>query len=214
MKILQEAMATKIIPLPRKAKTPERANHNKHYEYHKNHGHHTKKCIGLKDRIEELIQVGKLRRFVRSGNMRMRQSSEKELRSREVGERRVERFERKDNRRLERRNEIRGGRPEGRNERGYQNTQSTRRSRERSLGRPVRGFINTILRGFSGKELPSVRKKYWRSVRTVNHVFKRKTLPPMLFTNEDFQEIDPDHDDSMVITVEIAEYAVMKTLVD
>ena len=36
----------------------------------------------------------------------------------------------------------------------------------------------------------------------------------MLFTDEDFQEIDPDHDDPMVITVEIAEYAVMKTLVD
>jgi len=36
----------------------------------------------------------------------------------------------------------------------------------------------------------------------------------MLFTDEDFQEIDPDHDDPMVITVEIVEYAVMKTLVD
>ncbi|XP_068498083.1 uncharacterized protein [Phaseolus vulgaris] len=36
----------------------------------------------------------------------------------------------------------------------------------------------------------------------------------MLFTDEDFQEIDPDHGDPMVITVEIAEYAVMKTLVD
>jgi len=36
----------------------------------------------------------------------------------------------------------------------------------------------------------------------------------MLFTYEDFQEIDPDHDDLMVITVEIAECAAMKTLVD
>jgi len=36
----------------------------------------------------------------------------------------------------------------------------------------------------------------------------------MLFTDENFQEIDPDHDDPMVITVEIVEYAVMKTLVD
>jgi len=36
----------------------------------------------------------------------------------------------------------------------------------------------------------------------------------MLFTYEDFQEIDPDHDDPMMITVEIVEYAVMKTLVD
>jgi len=82
------------------------------------------------------------------------------------------------------------------------------------LGRPVRGFINTISGGFSGKESLSARKQHWRSIRTVNHVFKRRTLPPMLFTDEDFQEIDPDHDDPMVITVEIAEYTVMKTLVD
>ena len=113
-----------------------------------------------------------------------------------------------------RRDERRGGRPEGRNEIGYQNTQSTRRSRERSLGRLVRGFINTISGGFSGKESLSARKQYWRSVRIVNHAFKRRTLPPMLFTDEDFQEIDPDHDVPMVITIEIAEYAVMKTLVD
>ena len=67
-RILQEAMATKIIQPPRKARTPERAYHNKHYEYHKSHGHHTEECIGLKDIIEELIQAGQLRRFVRSGN--------------------------------------------------------------------------------------------------------------------------------------------------
>ena len=115
---------------------------------------------------------------------------------------------------MERRDERRGGRPEARNERGYQSTQSVRRSRERSLGRPVRGFINTISGGFSGKESSSARKQYWRNARTVNHVFKRRTLPPMLFTDEDFQEIDLDHDDPMVITVEIAEYAVMKTLVE
>ena len=36
----------------------------------------------------------------------------------------------------------------------------------------------------------------------------------MLFTDEDFQEIDLEQDDLMVITVEIVEYAVMKTLVD
>jgi len=110
--------------------------------------------------------------------------------------------------------ERRGGRPKARNERGYQNTQSVRRSREKSLGRPVRGFINTISGGFSGNESSTTRKQYWRNVITVNHVFKKRTLPPVLFTDEDFQEIDPDHDDPMVITVEITKYAVMKTLVD
>ena len=66
-RVLQEAMATKIIPPPRKVRTPERADHTKHCEYRKNHGHHTKECIGLKDRIEELIQSGQLKRFVRGG---------------------------------------------------------------------------------------------------------------------------------------------------
>jgi len=88
----------------------------------------------------------------------MRQSPERELRGGELGERRSERFERKDNRRVERRDERRGGRSKARNERGYQNTQLVRRSRERSLERPMRGFINTISGGFSRKESSSARK--------------------------------------------------------
>jgi len=168
----------------------------------------------LKDRIEELIQAGQLRRFVKSGNVRIRQSPKSDTRNGELGEMRIKRFKRKDNRRVERRYERRGGRPETRNERGYQSTQSVRRSRERSLGRPVRGFINTILGGFFGKESSLARKQYWRNGKTINHVFKRRTLPLILFTDEDFQEIDHDHDDPMVIIVEITEYAVMEILVD
>jgi len=112
----------------------------------------------LKDRIKEFIQAGQLRRFVKNGNVRTRQSPEREPRGGELGEMRLERFERKDNMRVERRDERRGGRPEARNERGYQNTQSVRRSRERSLGRPVRGFINTNSGGFSEKKSSSARK--------------------------------------------------------
>ena len=168
----------------------------------------------MKDRIKELIQAGQLRRYVKSGNVRIRQSPEREPRIGHLRERRSERFERKDNERVERRDERRGGRHETINERGYQSTQSIRRSGKRSLGRPVRGFINTISGGFSGKELSSARKQYWRNAKTVNHVFKRRTLPPMLFTDGDFQEIDLDHDDPIVKTVEIAECVIMKTLVD
>ena len=36
----------------------------------------------------------------------------------------------------------------------------------------------------------------------------------MVFTHEDFRRIDPEQDDPMMITVEIEEYTVMKTLVD
>ena len=56
-RILQEAMATEVIPPPRKARTPDRANQSKSCQYHKNHSRHTKECAALKDRIEELIQA-------------------------------------------------------------------------------------------------------------------------------------------------------------
>ena len=76
----------------------------------------------MKDRIEELIQAGQLKRFVRGRNTRMRLSPEKDVRGGEIGERRVERFERRENRRVEKRDDRRGGRPEGRGDRVYQNT--------------------------------------------------------------------------------------------
>jgi len=60
-------MATEIIPPPRKVRTPEQVDQSKFCQYHTNHDHHTEECVALKDRIEELIQVGQLRRFVRDG---------------------------------------------------------------------------------------------------------------------------------------------------
>jgi len=129
-RILQEVMAAEIIPPPRKEKTPERADHNKHCQYHKNHGHQTEECVALKDRIEELIQAGQLKRFIKDGRMMMRQSPEQELRGREYVEMREERPERRDNKKIERNNERREGRVERRNERSYHSPQRRRRSRE------------------------------------------------------------------------------------
>jgi len=39
-------------------------------------------------------------------------------------------------------------------------------------------------------------------------------MPPIIFIDEDFQNIDPKQDDPMVITVEITEHVVLKTMVD
>jgi len=39
-------------------------------------------------------------------------------------------------------------------------------------------------------------------------------MPPITFRDDDFQAIDPQHDDPMVISVEIEDFAVRKTLVD
>jgi len=37
---------------------------------------------------------------------------------------------------------------------------------------------------------------------------------PITFTNQDFEGIDPDQDDPMIIMVDVAKYVVKKTLVD
>jgi len=148
--------------------------------------------------------------------MKASQSLEQDVRSRDHGGRRGEKFGRATDIQNNQ-NERRGGRDEKRDLRdgGSHLHSQKRRSRQRSLGRPVKGFINTISGGFAEKETyNTIGKKYLRSAITVNHVFKRRSLPPMLFTDEDFQDIDPDQRDPMVIIVEIAEYAVMKTLVD
>jgi len=39
-------------------------------------------------------------------------------------------------------------------------------------------------------------------------------MPNITFTDEDFHQIDPNQDDPMVITVEVFDFTVMKTLVD
>ena len=50
---------------PGKCTHPEKHNPNKFYLYHRDHGHDTKKCIQLRDEIEELIRRGRLDRFIR-----------------------------------------------------------------------------------------------------------------------------------------------------
>jgi len=39
-------------------------------------------------------------------------------------------------------------------------------------------------------------------------------MPPITFRNDDFQAIDPQHDDPMVTSMEIEDFLVRKTLVD
>ena len=62
------------------------------------------------------------------------------------------------------------------------------------------------------------RKRLLKSVQLVNFItseFKYRIMPPITFTNADFQDVDSDQDDDlMVITVKIKNCAVMKVLVD
>jgi len=133
-------MDAEIIPPPRKSQTPERADQSKHCQYHINHGHHTEESIALKDQIKYLVQARHLKRFVIDGGIPRRGRSP-EQREKGYASRREERFDRRHerrDRRVERREKINCQSPQ------------RRRSRERSLGRPVRDFINTISRSFVG----------------------------------------------------------------
>ncbi|XP_020205257.1 uncharacterized protein LOC109790504 [Cajanus cajan] len=62
--ILEEASNSTLPPLPPPGHTPYSADKSKHCRYHRNHGHTTKECRTLRDRIEELIQVGHLGQYV------------------------------------------------------------------------------------------------------------------------------------------------------
>ena len=61
---MEETLHTELIPLPRNIPTPNNVDHNKHHKYNKNFGHNTEECVGLRDKIEELIQVGHPKRYV------------------------------------------------------------------------------------------------------------------------------------------------------
>jgi len=66
-RILDEALNAKLIPPPRKVANPNNADRRKQCRYYQNTGHSTEECQALKDKIEELIQAGHLRCFVRNG---------------------------------------------------------------------------------------------------------------------------------------------------
>jgi len=86
-------------------------------------------------------------------------------------------------------------------------------AKEKSL----KGVINYIFGGFARGGSPvSARKTYVRAIQSLNVVSTHpmRHMPPITFWDEDFQVIDPQHDDPMVILVEIEDFVVRKTLVD
>ncbi|XP_047155526.1 uncharacterized protein LOC124826672, partial [Vigna umbellata] len=92
-----------------------------------------------------------------------------------------------------------------RNDRKDDRHPDRRRSRSRSHDRSLRDIINTISGGFVRGRSASARKRSLRELKSVHRVDVRKrSMPPIIFTDEDFQAPDPDQDDSMVIIVVIA----------
>jgi len=64
-KILDEALQVKLIPPLKPSQTPKNANTSTHCQYHRNYDYSTKGCQALKDKVEELVQVGHFHKFVK-----------------------------------------------------------------------------------------------------------------------------------------------------
>ncbi|XP_020223144.1 uncharacterized protein LOC109805469 [Cajanus cajan] len=54
--ILEQALASEVLAVPKRASTPPRADTNKSCRYHRNRGHSTDDCSALKDKIKDLIK--------------------------------------------------------------------------------------------------------------------------------------------------------------
>lgn len=59
---MEEALRADLKKLG-KSSTPMNADGRKHCQYHQNSGHTTADCITLKDKLEDLIQAGHLKKY-------------------------------------------------------------------------------------------------------------------------------------------------------
>ncbi|XP_020230876.1 uncharacterized protein LOC109811526 [Cajanus cajan] len=188
-KVMEQALASEILAMPKRANTPPRADKAKVCRFHRNRGHSTEECSALKDKLEDLIKQGHLRSFTTPHDHRSKERDQ----SREA---RSSRDRRHPSRSVER--SDRSQRPGENNDRS-------------------RKVINTIAGGFAGGgSSSSARKRHLRVVRSVNNV-NQPRLPRMssiTFSDRDFRGVDPIQDDPMVISVEMHNCIVKKTLVD
>lgn len=62
-RILEEALQVELLP-PKQQHTPPNADGRMYCRYHQNVSHNNEDCIALRDRIEELIRVDLLKKYV------------------------------------------------------------------------------------------------------------------------------------------------------
>jgi len=200
-KILQEAFSTDSLPVSKKKPPPPDADGSKHCQYHRTIDHTTEECHTLRDKIEELIRQRHLKKYIQQDRpqrspVRNRSPARRQAPARWEKQREQE--------------------PERRRREPSRAHRSPRRSRSRSRDKPLRGYINTISGGFAGGgSSSSAWKRHVRVLKSVHLVEKKvRSMPHITFTDEDFKAPDPDHDDPMVISIEVAEYGIGKVLVD
>lgn len=153
-----------------KNQTPPNVNKNKHFLYFQNLEHTSKECATLRDKIEELIPLGHLKNFVKTGRLK---SSSPRMCSLTCSPRRALRT-------------------------NLHRDSSCRQSLSRIHSRDhwLKGTINTIYRGFVGRGSSIiVQKGYIWSLKIVHLVEKRvRIIPSITLTNENFKALDPDQD--------------------
>ncbi|XP_052735490.1 uncharacterized protein LOC108328707 [Vigna angularis] len=189
-KVLEEALHAELLTVRRKA-TPKNADNSKACLFHVNHGHDTEECNIVKDELERLIRAGYLQNYVKDRISTRATASPRKDPFRQGPERSPPRVERR-----------------------HRRSRSPPRRVERE--RSVRGRIDTISGGFAGGGASSsARKRSLRNLKSVHMVDQQpRSIPDITFTNADFHAPDPDHDDPMVITANIARYDVSKVLID
>ena len=79
--ILTEIKDEQILKWPRLLhSSPSVRDKRKYYRFHKDHGHYTEDCRDLKEQIEELIQKGKLQKYIKKGDSSKYKDSNKDHR--------------------------------------------------------------------------------------------------------------------------------------
>ncbi|XP_027911679.1 uncharacterized protein LOC114170401 [Vigna unguiculata] len=134
-KILQEAFSADSLPASIKKPPSPDADGSKHCQYHRTICHTTEECHTLRDKIEELIRQGHLKKYIQQDRPQRSPIGNRSLARRQAHARWEKRQESERDRR--RRESSRAHR-------------SLRRSRSRSRDKPLRGYINTISGGFAG----------------------------------------------------------------
>ncbi|XP_020225037.1 uncharacterized protein LOC109806917 [Cajanus cajan] len=173
-KVMEQALASEILAMPKRANTPPRADKTKTCRFHRNRGHSTEECSALKDKLEDLIKQGHLRSFV---TLQDHQTRGRDHHFREAAQPRDRRCR---SRSAERRDHSWHSRED--------NDQP-------------RKVINTIAGGSAGGgSTSSAWKRHLRDVRSVNSVNQPRTprMPPITFSDRDFHGIDPVQDNPML----------------
>ncbi|XP_043698995.1 uncharacterized protein LOC122649815 [Telopea speciosissima] len=173
----------------------EDGNNNKFCKFHKDVGHDTKDCRQLKREIEDVIQKGHLRRYVKEdakGNSRGREAA------------------RNDRRRDDRdhRGEDRGRQEDQRDDR-----REVCRNRDKA-NTPTTPAILTILGGPRQESARKAKAKA-RFVVVAEVPEKRAhTEPVIMFSDKDIEGLTWPHDDAVVVQAVIANRPIHRILVD